>query len=833
MTNETEKQPDIKLVEPEKEQAAKPEKKPEKKPEADPLAIDDAADMAELYLDPALGDELTGTVISKIPIGKPKDFFRVHSDPGYRRLVEIYTHKPEGQIDEQHFFMGKAMRGVLEEARMALLVTCIYRDGSVRLWPLKRPKSTEKDNDAWVSARTAARAALTQWVRLVWVRNQYEFREAQPGYAPEPDWSKLPAFNQLMKLAVGPNGVMRDVNHPIYRDLTGAAPKPTLKVVGGDDDDDDLDVPFAEIWCIDTEFYPGSGLNNGGVEGDPLTPLCLVALELRTGRLIRLWQHELGLFPPYRLDPDALIVGYMLAAEFGFHVARGWGEPACALDAYVEFRHYVNDGTVKTGERDKGSFYGLGGALRYFCEDAVDLVRKTEMRDRILQGPPFSEQEQRGILYYCEDDVRALARLLPHIAPTIRSLPQAMWRAKNQWPMACQERRGIPVDGPKLAQVRQHWQGMRTDLVIKLDQPFGCYEIDGDGIAHFREQKFADYVRRHRMSWPTLESGDLDTKDQTFREMAGKYPHIEPLRELRYSMSKLKLNDLAVGNDARNRTPLWAFGTKTARCAPSNSKYIFGPAKWLRFLITPPPERVLVHRDYKQQEPRIAAIESGDTALLEACESEDLYLGIAQQLGFLRESMSDVECKGVRQLFKTVVLGIQYGLGARSLAMRAGISVSEAAEILARLRARFHVFEDYTRSVLDHAGLKLELGTPFGWYMRCPSGTNPRTIRNFPIQSTGSEILHVLCILAERRSIGLVAPIHDAVLAEGDLAQAEDLSRELDRLMGDAAAVVLRGYRLPTDSQIVRPGERYFDERGKEMWDTVADLLAKREQGAA
>ena len=71
--------------------------------------------------------------------------------------------------------------------------------------------------------------------------------------------------------------------------------------------------------------------------------------------------------------------------------------------------------------------------------------------------------------------------------------------------------------------------------------------------------------------------------------MAGKYPHIEPLRELRYSLSKLRLNDLAVGHDHRNRAPLWAYGTKTGRNAPGASQFVFGPAKWLRFLITPPP----------------------------------------------------------------------------------------------------------------------------------------------------------------------------------------------------------------------------------------------------
>src|SRR6516162_11444534 len=171
-------------------------------------------------------------------------------------------------------------------------------------------------------------------------------------------------------------------------------------------------LPFREIWVVDTEFYPGPGLANGGVEGDTLTPLCLVALEMRSDRLVRLWQDELGLFPAYRLDPDVLIVGYVLPAEFGFHIAKGWGEPACALDAYVEFRHYVNNGAIKGGDRDKG-FYGIDGALRYFLENEIDHARKQAMRDRILQGPPFSALEKRDSLDYCEDDVRKLARLVP------------------------------------------------------------------------------------------------------------------------------------------------------------------------------------------------------------------------------------------------------------------------------------------------------------------------------------------------------------------------------------------------------------------------------------
>jgi hypothetical protein len=591
------------------------------------------------------------------------------------------------------------------------------------------------------------------------------------------------------------------------------------------------ELPFREIWCVDTEFYPGPGKSNGGRDGDAITPLCLVAYEMRSGQTVRLWQDELGPFPPYRLDADALIIGYMISAEFGSHIALGWGEPARALDPYIEFRHYVNDGAAKAEDRDKG-FYSIAGALRYFCEDELDVTHKRDMRDRIVQGPPFASAERQDILEYCESDVRALARLLPHIIPAIRSLPHALFRAKFQWTMAQTERRGVPLDLPLLSRIRPNWSGMQLDLVAEMDRPFGVYEIE-DGKPHWRTENFEALVQRNGWSWPRYEDGALDQSDQTFREMEGKYPTIGPLRELRYSLSKLRLNDLQVGNDGRNRTLLGAYGTKTARNAPSNSKFVFGPAKWIRFLITPPPGSVLIHRDYCQQEVRIAAVLSGDTALLEACESGDVYLGIAGQLGFISESMTPAELKAVRTLFKTVVLGIQYGLGAFSLAVRAGISLYEAGEILARLRARFRVFEDWTRRVADRAGLTLEISTPLGWIMQCPPGINPRTVRNFPIQSSGSEILHVACVLAERRGVHIVAPVHDAIMAEAPAEQAEDVSIALDRIMRDAAAVVLRGYELPTDVKMVTAGQRYFDERGEAMWNTVNKLISKREEQTA
>jgi DNA polymerase-1 len=592
------------------------------------------------------------------------------------------------------------------------------------------------------------------------------------------------------------------------------------------------DLPHGEIWVIDFEFYPGPGKANGGREGDPATPLCLVALEMRTGRVIRLWQDEFGPFPPYRLDASALFVSFMSSAEYGCHIALNWGQAACSLDPYVEFRHFTNDGRIKSGDREKG-FYGLDGALRYFGEDGIDTAHKSEMRNRIIEGPPFSADEREAILMYCEDDVRALARLVRYIVPTVRSLPHAMARVNFMWAVAQQERRGVPLDQPLLARVNAQWSAIQNDLVAKLDRPFGVYEIE-DGKPHWRKQRFADYVRRNRMSWPTYEDGSLDETDQTFREMEGRYPQIGDLRELRYSLSKLRLNALSIGSDGRNRALLGPYGSKTGRNQPSNSKYVFGPAKWIRFFITPPPGRVLIHRDYAQQEPQIAAVLSGDEALLAACREGDVYLGIAKALGFVPDGATPEVLEATRTLFKTVVLGIQYGLGPRSLATRTGVSLFEACEILARLRARFRTFEAYAQNVTDHAGLHLQISTPFGWYMKCPSGINPRTVRNFPIQSTGAEILHVASVLAERRGIRIVAPIHDAFVAEAEARDAEEVSIALDRVMRDASRVVLRGYELRTDMQpIIRAGGRFFDKRGLAMWTTVTELLAKLERETA
>jgi hypothetical protein len=193
-------------------------------------------DFAGLWKDPGLGDGITTGKHHTIPVGKPKDFFRTHPDESHRRRTEIYVHKPEGAIDEQTYIVPPNMQGRIPEAQPATIATVIYRDGSVRLWPIKHPRDGDKDNDAWVSARSACKEAIDRWTRIVWARRAYMTRQAKKGYAPDPDWSKVPPFDELVAIAFGEHGVITDEDHPIYRELFGVGDD-----VNDDDDADDED----------------------------------------------------------------------------------------------------------------------------------------------------------------------------------------------------------------------------------------------------------------------------------------------------------------------------------------------------------------------------------------------------------------------------------------------------------------------------------------------------------------------------------------------------------------------------------------------------------------
>jgi hypothetical protein len=77
----------------------------------------DIEDIEALFLDTALGDGITNNTWHSIPVDKPKTFFRVHPDQGYRRRTEMFKYKVEGVIGETFYIIAPSMRGRIQKAR--------------------------------------------------------------------------------------------------------------------------------------------------------------------------------------------------------------------------------------------------------------------------------------------------------------------------------------------------------------------------------------------------------------------------------------------------------------------------------------------------------------------------------------------------------------------------------------------------------------------------------------------------------------------------------------------------------------------------------------------
>jgi hypothetical protein len=566
---------------------------------------------------------------------------------------------------------------------------------------------------------------------------------------------------------------------------------------------------FREVWLVDFEFTAPAGSRP--------RPLCLVAREFRSGRLLRLWVEEGVCLPPYPTGADTLFVAYYASAELGCHLALGWPLPVRVLDLYAEFRCLHSGLPVPCGN-------GLLGALACYGLDGMAAVEKEEMRQLAMRGGPHTEAERCALLNYCQEDVDALARLLPAMLPHI-DLPRALLRGRYMAAVARMEWNGVPLDTDTLARLRAGWENIQDALITSIDAGRGIYEGRS-----FRADRFAAYLAGLGIPWPTLPSGALALDDDTFRDMARAHPaEVAPIRELRHALSQLRLHDLAVGPDGRSRVLLSPFASRTSRNQPSNSRFIFGPAVWLRGLIQPAPGMAVAYVDWEQQEFGIAAALSGDETMMDAYRSGDPYLSFAKQAGAVPPDGTKASHKAVRDQFKQCVLAVQYGQGPKGLAQRLGVSEARARELLEMHRQTYPRYWRWSDAIQDHAMLHGRLHTVFGWEVHAGPDANPRSLRNFGMQANGAEMLRLACCQATEDGIVVCAPVHDALLVEGPADRIEEVVAYTQADMQRASEIVLGGFALRTEAKVVGHPDRYMDERGKKMWDTVQELLAGKD----
>jgi DNA polymerase I-like protein with 3'-5' exonuclease and polymerase domains len=144
--------------------------------------------------------------------------------------------------------------------------------------------------------------------------------------------------------------------------------------------------------------------------------------------------------------------------------------------------------------------------------------------------------------------------------------------------------------------------------------------------------------------------------------------------------------------------------------------------------------------------------------------------------------------------------------------------------MLGEHRREFAQYWDWVEGAVNYLHLQGKIWTVFGWELHSET-TKPRTAQNFPMQANGAEMLRLACIYLTEAGIKINAPIHDAVLVEAPTKSIEAVVRTTQDLMAQASRDVLCGFELRTDVDVIVYPNRFADERGEKMWQTVSKLL--------
>jgi DNA polymerase-1 len=578
-------------------------------------------------------------------------------------------------------------------------------------------------------------------------------------------------------------------------------------------------LPYREIWCLDTEFRTGP-LESRFPEcpGHLPSPICLVAKELGSGRVLRLWHDEFGPISPFPVDQHTLYIAFFASAEWGVFRQLGWPLPTRIIDLSAEFRNQFNGVTLPAGR-------GLIGALiKHGLTGWTTKAEKKGNQDLARRGGPWTPTEQRTLLDYCESDATCLEPLFLRMLPAITAVPhgfsQALIRGRYTCPVAEMEHHGLPTDTETWSRLLDCWNAIKLDVIQAVDADFGVYEG-----THFRDGLFLKYLAEHRMAWPRdPDTRQVKTDQDTFADMCKLYPHMHPLKELRQAVSDLNAAKLAIGPDGRNRVLLSPYGQKAGRNNPKSGPFLLGKSVWLRGLIKPAEGRAVACCDWSAQEVHIAAVLSGDQAMLDVLATEDPYLRFAVMAGMAPPAATKASHKEIRDLAKTCVLGNSYGQTPYGLHQKADLHIIEAEHLHRKMRQAFPVFTKWIDQEIDTGYLSGHMTSVLGW--RLDTGLQgPNTLRNFPMQSNGAEMLRLAACLAAEWGVEVCAPHHDALWVEADVADIDDAVAATRRAMAEASKVILDGYVIGSEATVKRWPDRWSDARGQVMWDRALEIL--------
>ena len=216
----------------------------------------------------------------------------------------------------------------------------------------------------------------------------------------------------------------------------------------------------------------------------------------------------------------------------------------------------------------------------------------------------------------------------------------------------------------------------------------------------------------------------------------------------------------------------------------------------LRDFFIAKPGCILLDADYSQIELRILAHITGDEHMQTAFRSgADIHRSTAAKIYNIPEEQVTPR---LRSSAKAINFGIMYGKGAYSLSQDIGVSVKEADAFLQNYLNTFPKVDEYMTGCIAEAKEKGYCSTLFGRRRYLPElqssnfqvrSSGERMARNTPIQGTAADVIKLAMVRvwrrlrAEQMESRLILTVHDELIVEAPLAEADKAARILSEEM--------------------------------------------------
>ena len=301
-------------------------------------------------------------------------------------------------------------------------------------------------------------------------------------------------------------------------------------------------------------------------------------------------------------------------------------------------------------------------------------------------------------------------------------------------------------------------------------------------------------------------SRGYSTGAKELEKLKDQHPIISKLIEYREAAKLLStyiipMPDLADKND-RIHTTFTQNVTATGRLSSKDPNLQNIPVrteegKRIRTGFIAPAGKVLVSADYSQFELRLAAVLSGDQALIDDFNNDvDIHTKTASEAFGVP---FDEVTKDQRRAAKVINFGILYGMSAKGLSDATGMTVYEAKAFIDNYYALRAPIKQKLDQILKDAKEKGYVETYYGRRRPTPDVKSSnflirqaaeRAAMNMPIQGTEADLMKRAMIHVDKalpKGAELIMQVHDSLIIECDNSQKDEVAAILKREMESAA----------------------------------------------